>query len=45
MNKLHWNTLILDGSLPDELILDQNDTSYRLVFASLPQSLRNKIRE
>lgn len=45
MNKLHWNTLILDGSLPDELILDQIDTSYRLVFDSLPQSIRNTIRE
>lgn len=30
MNKRHWNTLILDGSLPDELILDYIDTPYRL---------------
>ncbi|MGC9363599.1 MAG: MmcQ/YjbR family DNA-binding protein [Fidelibacterota bacterium] len=44
MNKLHWNTLILDGSLPDELILDQIDTSYRLVFDSLPQSFRNNFQ-
>lgn len=37
MNKRHWNTIILDGSLPDDLILDQIDNSYRLVFGSLPR--------
>ena len=28
MNKEHWNTIILDGSLPDELIYKLIDDSY-----------------
>jgi predicted DNA-binding protein (MmcQ/YjbR family) len=31
MNKRHWNTVILDGSLPDKLIRDLIDHSYQLV--------------
>jgi predicted DNA-binding protein (MmcQ/YjbR family) len=31
MNKRHWNTLILDGSLPDTLVRDLIDHSYQLV--------------
>ena len=33
MNKRHWNTLILDGSLPDQLIRELIDHSYQLVVA------------
>jgi predicted DNA-binding protein (MmcQ/YjbR family) len=43
MHKRHWNTIILDGSLPDELILDQIDTSYQIVFNSLPKSAKEHI--
>jgi predicted DNA-binding protein (MmcQ/YjbR family) len=31
MNKKHWNTVILDGSIPDKEILDWIDHSYDLV--------------
>jgi len=31
MNKRHWNTLILDGSLPEKLIRELIDHSYQLV--------------
>jgi predicted DNA-binding protein (MmcQ/YjbR family) len=31
MNKRHWNTLILDGSLPSTLIRELIDHSYQLV--------------
>jgi predicted DNA-binding protein (MmcQ/YjbR family) len=31
MNKRHWNTLILDGSLPDQLVRELIDHSYQLV--------------
>lgn len=31
MNKKHWNTLILDGSLPGKLIKDSIQGSYKLV--------------
>lgn len=31
MNKKHWNTIILDGSVPDKEILSWIDHSYELV--------------
>ncbi|HXL73705.1 MAG TPA: MmcQ/YjbR family DNA-binding protein [bacterium] len=36
MNKKHWNTITLDGSLPDSLIRQMAELSYVLV---LPQKL------
>jgi predicted DNA-binding protein (MmcQ/YjbR family) len=40
MNKLHWNTIYFDGSIPDKLIKEWIDHSYELVYASLPKSKR-----
>lgn len=40
LNKRHWNTLTLDGSLPDELVTDLLGDSYDLVVATLPKSRR-----
>ena len=40
MNKRHWNTLVLDGSLPDDLIFSLVDESYALVLQALPKSKR-----
>ena len=37
MNKRHWNTLVLDGSLPAKLAGELIDHSYELVAASLPK--------
>lgn len=37
MNKANWNTLILDGSIPDGEIERLIDLSYRLVVQSLPK--------
>lgn len=37
MNKRHWNTLVLDGSLPSKLVNELIDHSYELVAASLPK--------
>ncbi len=37
MNKRHWNTLVLDGSLPKKLVMDLVDHSYDLIVASLPK--------
>lgn len=45
MNKRHWNTVALDGSLPDPLILSWVDDSYNLVVASLPQKIRAQIQK
>ena len=40
MNKEHWNTIILDGTIPDEIIKQMVDESYRLVAKSLKKSDR-----
>ncbi|WP_298439691.1 MmcQ/YjbR family DNA-binding protein [uncultured Ferrimonas sp.] len=37
MNKAHWNTVILDGSIPSGEIQRMIDNSYLLVVASLPK--------
>lgn len=41
MNKQHWNTLQIDGTLPDKLVMELIDHSYELVY----KSLTNKERE
>jgi predicted DNA-binding protein (MmcQ/YjbR family) len=38
LNKRHWNTVILDGSLPDEMIEDMVEDSYDLVVNSLSRA-------
>lgn len=40
MNKRHWNTVILDGSLGDVLERDLVDHSYALVVAGLTKQAR-----
>lgn len=44
MDKRHWNTLTLDGSLPDELVLELLDQSYTLVVMGLPKAAREKLQ-
>ena len=43
MNKKHWNTLILDGSLPAALVKELIRHSYDLVFSSLPGKTRAEL--
>lgn len=45
MNKKHWNTVILDGSLSKKLLLEMIDHSYELVLGSLPVKLRLEIEQ
>jgi predicted DNA-binding protein (MmcQ/YjbR family) len=40
LNKRHWNTVTLDGSLPDGMVGELIEDSYALVVASLPQAQR-----
>jgi len=37
MNKRHWNTVVLDGSLSGADIRDMIDESYKLVVEKLPK--------
>ena len=43
MNKSHWNTIMLDGSIPDKFIIDWIDLSYKLVASSLPKKERERL--
>lgn len=36
MNKRHWNTILMDGSVSDKMLLTWIDESYALVVATLP---------
>ena len=45
MDKDHWNTVILDGSIPDDEILMMVDMSYELVLEGLPHHTRTKIMD
>ncbi len=38
LNKRHWNTVIIDGSLPDRLVRDMVEDSYDLVVSKLTQA-------
>jgi predicted DNA-binding protein (MmcQ/YjbR family) len=43
LNKRHWNTVICDGSLPDEAILDMLEDSYDLVVSEMPRATRERL--
>lgn len=45
MSKVHWNTVQMDGSLNEKLVLELIDHSYELVVAKLPARLRKQIEE
>ena len=45
MNKDHWNTVLLDGSVSNEEVLSWIDESYELVVDNLPVRLRTLVDE
>jgi predicted DNA-binding protein (MmcQ/YjbR family) len=40
LNKKHWNTITLDGSISDDEVNELIEHSYELVVESLPQRVR-----
>lgn len=42
-NKRHWNQVKLDGTVPEELVIELIDESYELVKAKLPRYVRAEI--
>ena len=44
MNKRHWNTVMIDGTLPDKLILAWIDKSYQLVASSLTKTQKSALK-
>jgi predicted DNA-binding protein (MmcQ/YjbR family) len=43
LDKRHWNTVTLDGSLPEPFVRDLIEDSYDLVVSALPQRLRRQL--
>jgi predicted DNA-binding protein (MmcQ/YjbR family) len=43
LNKRHWNTVIIDGSLPERMIRDLIEDSYDLIVSRLPRSQRRAL--
>lgn len=43
MNKRHWNTVRVDGELPDRLVRELIEDSYDLVVAGLPRAERLRL--
>jgi predicted DNA-binding protein (MmcQ/YjbR family) len=43
MNKRHWNTVVLDGSIPDKELISMIDDSYNLVLKGLKRADRLKL--
>mgnify|MGYP002777459751 CR=1 FL=1 len=45
MNKLHWNSVYLDGEVPEDVLRDMIAESYTIVFESLTKKMRVQIQE
>ncbi|MFF5441017.1 MmcQ/YjbR family DNA-binding protein [Streptomyces achromogenes] len=43
MNKRHWNTVTVEGALPDRLVRELIEDSYDLVVAGLPRAERLRL--
>jgi predicted DNA-binding protein (MmcQ/YjbR family) len=43
LNKRHWNTVTIDGSLPQRMIADMIEDSYDLVVSHLPLTKRRAL--
>jgi len=43
MNKKHWNTILMDGSIPDSNAYEWIDHSYDLVVSKLPRKVKEEL--
>ena len=43
LNKRHWNTVIIDGSLSDRMLKDLIEDSYDLIVSALPAARRRAL--
>jgi len=44
MNKRHWNTVVLDGSLPPQFVRELVEHSYQLVVDALPKKAKEGLK-
>lgn len=45
MNKLHWNSVKVDGVVPDELLKDLLEKSYQLILGGFSRKKQKEIAE
>jgi predicted DNA-binding protein (MmcQ/YjbR family) len=45
MNKKHWNTVLINGSISNKLLKEWIDDSYNLVASSLTKKLQEELRQ
>lgn len=45
MNKMHWNTVVVEGHLPHSLVFELIDHSYNLVKESLTKKLQKELED
>lgn len=45
LNKNHWNTITLNGSIPEKEFYQMVDASYELVVKGLPKKEREKLQQ
>jgi len=44
LNKQHWNTIELDGTVPTKLLVEMIDESYDLILKSLPKKTQEEYK-
>lgn len=44
LNKRHWNTVIVDGALPEQMVKDLIEDSYDLIVGQLPVFRRQELQ-
>jgi predicted DNA-binding protein (MmcQ/YjbR family) len=44
LNKKHWNTILVDGTVSNSMLKEWINDSYDLIVASLPAKTRNQLK-
>ena len=45
MNKVHWNSVKVDGNVPDEILMDLLDKAYQIVLGNFSKKKQKEILE
>ena len=43
LNKRHWNTVVVDGSVPEQLLRDMVEDSYDLIVSAMPKRVQTEL--
>jgi predicted DNA-binding protein (MmcQ/YjbR family) len=43
LDKRHWNTVVVDGSVPDQFLRDMVEDSYDLVVSAMPKRVQREL--